>query len=217
MLAQISPGFLSSKICFSRGIAISMNNSGNTEQKTEQKTEKPTAIPKSDQKKIEKIANNIKESSKTKELEKEISRLQEENKKIKKDSLYLAADLANARRIFREEINAMQELAAFKLGSELLPALDNLARIEQAGEKQKIDDLLKGVKIIDKQFHDILQRFNIQKIESKGKAFDPKFHTAIATLDFKGKVPSGHVAEVPLEGYTIGTKILRLAKVVVAK
>ena len=79
----------------------------------------------------------------------------------------------NIRPIFQEEMNAMRDLAVFKLGSELLPALDNLARIEQVGKKQNMNDILKGIEIIDKQFHDILQRFKIQKLESKGKEFDP--------------------------------------------
>ena len=217
MLAQISSNLFCLQKNYSRFFTAAYTNDL---QNSDQKSETFEGISKSENKnptEAKKEPTNEQSKSAIQELEAEIARLQEENKKIKNDSLYLAADLANARRIFQEEMNAMRDLAVFKLGSELLPALDNLARIEQVGKKQNMNDILKGIEIIDKQFHDILQRFKIQKLESKGKEFDPKFHTAIATIDFKGKVPSGHIADVPLDGYTIGNKVLRLAKVVVAK
>jgi molecular chaperone GrpE len=72
------------------------------------------------------------------------------------------------------------------------------------------------VKLVDKQIHGVLEKFEVKSFEALGEPFDPAKHEAIQQLE-TAEHPPGAVAKVFARGYTIGTRLLRPAMVAVAK
>ena len=67
-----------------------------------------------------------------------------------------------------------------------------------------------------KQFVDTLKRTGIERVATKGSAFDPTVHEAIQQLE-TNDVPAGAVAAEVQAGYRFAGKLIRPALVVVAK
>ena len=144
------------------------------------------------------------------ELEKEIKDMHNRN-------LFLLAEVENARRRFARLEQEMETYAVTKLAKDLLPVADNMTRIINSGTKQAVKDAIAAVQLVDAEFHNIFKRFKVEKIVSKGQKFDPKLHDAIQMVDTRGSSPSGTIIDCTTEGYKIGDRLLRAAKVVVAK
>lgn len=143
--------------------------------------------------------------------------LEHELKDLRNRNLFLLAEVENARRRFARLEVEMETFAVTKLAKELLPVADNMTRIINSGSKQSVKDAIAAVKLVDADFHNIFKRFKVEKIVSKGEKFDPKYHDAIQMVDTRGSSPSGTVIDCTTEGYKIGDRLLRAAKVVVAK
>ena len=60
------------------------------------------------------------------------------------------------------------------------------------------------------------ERFGVRRIAAEGAAFDPALHEAVMELD-DPEATSGTVLQVLEDGYTIHDRLLRPARVVVAK
>ncbi len=61
-----------------------------------------------------------------------------------------------------------------------------------------------------------LSRHGVRKLDPKGQKFDPNFHEALFEVQDESMAP-GSVAQVVEEGFAIGDRVLRPAKVGVAK
>jgi len=146
-----------------------------------------------------------------------VEELTKEIETMKNRNLFLIAEVENARRRFERLIQENEITAVTNLAKQLLPVADNITRVINGGTKQNVKSVLEAVKLIDSEFHHVFKQFKIEKLVSNGKPFDPKYHDAIQLIDTKGKSPSGSVIDVPVEGYIIDSKLLRAAKVVVAK
>ena len=96
----------------------------------------------------------------------------------------------------------------------ILPVVDNLEKAVDA----KTDDTSyqDGVKLVQKQLLDILERYGVKTIETVGKTFDPSLHEAVSHIEDESKGEQ-EIIEEYRKGYTIGTKVIRHAMVSVAK
>ncbi len=73
-----------------------------------------------------------------------------------------------------------------------------------------------GIELIYQKLLNILAGEDIHPIPAENTAFDPNLHEAISHEECDG-VESGHVIEVVQKGYTIGDRVIRPARVRVAK
>ena len=146
-----------------------------------------------------------------------IEELQQQIKQIRERNLFLIAEVENARRRFLRLEEELKLTAITDMAKKLLPIADNFTRLIDNGEKQDIKAAIQAVKLIDSDFQKVFKSFQIEKIISKGQKFDPKYHDAIQMIDTKGTKPSGEVLDVITEGYKLGDRLLRAAKVIVAK
>ena len=95
---------------------------------------------------------------------------------------------------------------------QLLPAIDNLERALKHAPKDLADhDYVKGVQGVAKQFDKALSELGIEKIETVGEEFDPRYHEAISLEDGGGKVEV--VCEELQPGYKLGDEVIRHAMV----
>ncbi|MDD6154171.1 MAG: nucleotide exchange factor GrpE [Eubacteriales bacterium] len=126
----------------------------------------------------------------------------------------LMADFQNYKRRTEKEKADVYAFANEKLVGELLQVLDNFERaIDNECQDKAYAD---GMKMIFKQFSDILAKSGLKEIEAKGQDFDPNFHHAVLQDD-NDEFESGQVTEVLQKGYTLNEKVIRPAMVKVNK
>jgi len=133
-----------------------------------------------------------------------------EKDKIIEDNLSqmkkMQADFINFKNRVEKEKEEFVKYANRELMLRLLDVLDNLERASQAGDE--------GIKLIYKQFGDILEKEGLEEIDTTGK-FDPYYHEVIAVEN--SDCEEGKIIEVLQKGYILKNKILRHSKVKICK
>ena len=139
------------------------------------------------------------------ERDEQIERLQDQ-------VLRARADFQNYKRRVERDRDGEVRGAIAKAIRELLPVLDNLDRALNTLESEAPPGWCKGLELVRQQFHDVLSRQGVARIESSGQPFDPSLHEAVMTAWDPGK-QEGVVLSVLEEGYMIEGKLLRPARV----
>ncbi len=120
----------------------------------------------------------------------------------------------------KNELIRMGELMSYSnihLILKILPILDNFELVEnKLPEQLKNDKSIKGLLQIKVQIKDFLKNQKIEEIKSIGKKFDPNFHEVIGEVQVRGK-EQGIIVEEIQKGYKFNERIIRIAKVRVAK
>ncbi|WP_265441349.1 nucleotide exchange factor GrpE [Bradyrhizobium sp. SEMIA] len=129
------------------------------------------------------------------------------------------ADAENTRRIAERRVQDARQYAIADFARELLQVADNLRRAIDTGSPEqgaKDDGLLGGVVATNRILTQILKRFGVEEIEALNRPFDPMKHEAVMETD-RSDQPPGSVADVLENGYMLHDRLLRPARVVVAK
>jgi len=140
---------------------------------------------------------------------------------LKQKDEYLAgwqrarADFLNYKKEEMERITALLAYAGEELILKFLPILDNFELIEKKlSEELKKDESVKGILQIKNQILGFLKNQGVEEIKSVGEKFDPNLYEAVEVKDGQG---TGMVSEEVQKGYMINGRLLRAAKVKVAK
>jgi molecular chaperone GrpE len=129
------------------------------------------------------------------------------------------ADLDNYKKRVERDRARMSGLALEQLVLPILAVLDNFERaLGDDSESEACPDTAfrDGIKLIFKQLTEVLEGQGLTPIEAVGREFDPNFHEAVAQIE-SGSHESNHIVEETAKGYMLGDRLLRAAKVVVAK
>lgn len=125
--------------------------------------------------------------------------------------LRLAAEFENyKKRVIREQENAVR-YANEKFALDIIDILDNFERALKSDDEHLRD----GLEQIHKLYLSILSRNGIEPMIIEGMMFDPAFHEAVACIP--ADAPEGSIIDTAVPGYMIRDKVLRHAKVAVAK
>lgn len=133
--------------------------------------------------------------------------------------LRMQADNENNKRRVERDISNAHKFALEKFASELLPIIDSLELCLTSAPKQldKVAHaILEGVELTLKMFYNTLSKFNIEQVNPVSAIFDPEFQQAIA-MQYDPDAKPGTVISVLQKGYTLNSRLLRPALVVVAK
>jgi len=144
-----------------------------------------------------------------------------ENASLRDRLLRALADAENTRRRAERAAEEARQYAISDFARELLAVADNLQRTSAAAERhtpETVEDaaLIEGVRATERVLMHTLERFGIRKIEALGAPFDPNLHEAVMEVDDPEHEP-GTVVRVVEDGYTIHDRLLRPARVFVAK
>jgi len=142
-----------------------------------------------------------------------------ENASLRERLLRALADAENARRQRDLRAEDAQRYAITNFARELLEVVDNLRRAIEASpaqDKAERDGLVGGVVATDRLLAKILKRFGVEPINALNAPFDPAKHEAVMEVDVTGKPPRS-VVEVLEDGYMLHDRLLRPARVAVAK
>jgi len=131
--------------------------------------------------------------------------------------LRTVADLDNYKKRAARERADYIKYANENILKGLISILDNMERArEHAGNSKDFDSFLEGLDLIQGQFRDLLARFGVETIETKDREFDPNVHEAVMSVPGSGK-NDNHIVEEFEKGYILNGRLLRPAKVSVAK
>jgi molecular chaperone GrpE len=130
------------------------------------------------------------------------------------------ADVQNIRKRTLREIREMQIRAGERILQQLLEPVDNLHRALESTTSADSDEngqaFIKGIEMVQGQLMTLLERESVKPMESVGQAFDPMKHEAMMMLE-RTDVDEGTVVEEIQRGYMLGERVLRHARVIVAK
>jgi molecular chaperone GrpE len=136
--------------------------------------------------------------------------------------LRTAAEMDNIRKRTERDKADTIKYAITKFAGDIVTVGDNFQRAISAVPPGAADadpalkSLVEGVTLTEREFHGVLERHGVKRLDPKGQSFDPNFHQAVMEQDNK-EVPAGTVLNVFQAGYVIEDRILRPAMVVVSK
>ncbi len=137
---------------------------------------------------------------------------------LKEKFVRLGADFQNyKKRVEKDRVEWMDKSKADLLVG-ILPIVDNFDRaLEEArlAQNEQLNEWLKGFELINKILYDFLKEQGVEQI-AQNKVFDPTFHEAVAQLDSANHA-SGEIVDLFEKGFSYKGKVLRTAKVTVAK
>ena len=148
----------------------------------------------------------------TDENEKQIEQLKTDLEEAKSKYLYLYSDFESIRRNAAKERIETIATAGRDIMTALLPILDDFDRAAKASP------LTEGVELIKHKLESTLQQKGLRSIVLEaGHAFNPDEHEAVAEIPAVNEDAKGKIVDVLEQGYTLGGKMIRFAKVVVGR
>ncbi len=127
------------------------------------------------------------------------------------------ADFDNYKRRLERDRAGFIKFVNEEMIVEILKILDDFERAVEAGRsKHDFDILYKGVEMIHKDLNEFLKQEGVREIEAKGKPFNPHEHESMMQEE-TGEHSEDHVIEDFQKGYMLNGRVIRPAKVKVAK
>jgi molecular chaperone GrpE len=141
----------------------------------------------------------------------------EENARAQRE-LYLraAAEIENVRKRAQRDIEQAHRYAIEGLAAELLPVRDNLELGIRNAANADAQTLLAGQEATLKVLQRVFDKFSIRQIDPVGERFDPNQHEAVLMQESAG-APANTVLQVVQSGYDLNGRLLRPARVIVAR
>ena len=152
------------------------------------------------------------------EQEQEINRLKEELETSKDLLLRKAAELENVRKRIQRERVGLYEDAKIAALQDFLPISEDLFRVLAASEEYEVDGNFKsGIKLLVDKFEDVFKKYGVEVINQTGIPFDVNIHDALLRQPAtNGNTESDIVIQILENGFKIGNKIIKHAKVIVS-
>lgn len=149
--------------------------------------------------------------------------LQAENAELKDRALRTLADMENLRRRTEREVSDAKAYGVTSFARDMLGFADNLRRAIESvpAEVREASDpavksFVEGIELTERDFLSRIARFGVKRLEPLGKKFDPNMHEALFEQPDES-VPAGTVVQVVEQGFSIGERVLRPAKVGVSR
>jgi molecular chaperone GrpE len=140
------------------------------------------------------------------------SELQKQLEESRNKFLYLFSDFENYKRNAARERMDLISTAGRDIMAALLPILDDFDRAE------KNNALTEGTTLIHHKLAHTLKSKGLTSLETQaGDDFNPDTHEAVAEIPAPSEETKGKIVDILEQGYTLGGKIIRHAKVVVGK
>ena len=150
----------------------------------------------------------------------ELEVLRAENAQLRDESLRAYADAENARKRAQTEISNARRFALEGFASELLNVRDSLdlaKSVDLDGAEGVVERVVEGLELTLKQLDSAFERFSVFEISPEvGDKLDPESHQAM-TLAPSTDVAPNHICQVIQKGYRLHDRLLRPARVIVAK
>lgn len=153
----------------------------------------------------------------------QISELQQQLATTKDQGLRALAEADNIRKRSIKDREDATKYAVTNFARDLLDYTDNFKRaidsipedLKSSGD-DRITNLLSGLEAMQRQLHQTLEKNGVRKIEPRDELFNPHFHEVMFEVPGTGK-PAGMIIQLVDAGYILHERLLRPARVGVAK
>jgi molecular chaperone GrpE len=128
------------------------------------------------------------------------------------------AELDNIMKRTKRDLENAHKYGLEKFINELLPVRDSLEMgLDHAeGEDVDLTKLKEGSELTLRMLAQVMEKFNVSQIDPRGEAFNPEMHEAMAMVP-SDEVAPNNVLDVIQKGYQLNERLIRPARVVVAK
>lgn len=138
----------------------------------------------------------------------------EQSEKYLKNWQFAQADLQNYKKRIEKDMQAKRELMKSSSLRNYIEVLDDIElALKNAGDESAAE-WAKGIELIQRKMVGVLEREGVTPVSCDGE-FDPMVHEAVSS-EPNPEVESGHIIEVLQQGYQLGNRTLRPARVRVA-
>ncbi len=165
--------------------------------------------PEKDEKKGKKVSRKELE-----EVQAELEKTRQELAALKDQYLRTRAEYDNFRKRTEREKAAIYGDGTSDAIKGMLPVADNLERA-LAQKECSVEDLMKGVEMVQTQFLDSLKKLGVTPMGNVGDEFNPEIHNAVSHIDDEN-LEINVISAVFQKGYMLGDKVVRHAMVQVA-
>jgi molecular chaperone GrpE len=157
------------------------------------------------------------ESAELASLREQIAAKDREIAEVKDKYLRALADTENVRKRMRQQSEESIRLQRENLLRDLLPITDNLERaVDAARGGGNGKPIVEGIEMVLRSLLDLLRANGVMPQDSVGRSFDPQFHEAVDHVESVEHPPNTVISEFH-RGYQVGERVLRPARVAVAK
>ena len=151
----------------------------------------------------------------------ELEEARAEIEALKDRALRAAAEAENVRKRADRSIENAHKFALERFAADLLPVIDSFDRALDTAEGLAVENkalggTVEGIKLSLKLMAETLGRHGIEAIDPVGEPFDPTYHEAMSMMDNPNAEP-GSVLQVVQKGYTLNDRLVRPARVLVAR
>jgi len=128
------------------------------------------------------------------------------------------AELDNILKRTKRDLENAHKYGLEKFVNELLPVRDSLEMgLDHAeGEDVDPDKLKEGSELTLRMLVQIMEKFNIVQLDPRGETFNPEMHEAMAMVP-SDEVAPNNILDVIQKGYQLNERLIRPARVVVAR
>ncbi len=175
--------------------------------------------PETEEKKQENPQVSEKSSSEASDLETLKSALEEAQAKAEENyelALRTKADAENIQRRSERDIANARKYAIEGFVNDLIPVLDSLEQGMQIETDGASKAMREGMELTFKLLVDALDKHGVERLDPEGHPFNPEHHEAMTTVESE-EVDPDHVLQVFQKGYLLNGRVVRPARVVVAR
>jgi molecular chaperone GrpE len=130
--------------------------------------------------------------------------------------LRVVAELENVRKRAARDVEKARRFGVEGLAAELLTVADSLEMALETGVQAPAESLLEGGRATLKQLLTGMEKYGVTAVSPEGEPFDPKLHEALTMQESTTAEPNT-VITVVQKGYELNGRLLRPARVIVAK
>ncbi|QKX02525.1 nucleotide exchange factor GrpE [Wolbachia endosymbiont of Dirofilaria (Dirofilaria) immitis] len=154
------------------------------------------------------------DSNQINDLNENLSTLKERAAQLEDHLRRAVADNENVKRIMQKQISDASDYAVTQFARDVIDSCDNLKRVMENLEDG--DPVHEGIKVAHQKIMSDLKKHGIKEMDPIGELFDSNLHQAIIEKEDNEK-EVGTIMEVLQTGYTIKSRLLRPAMVVISK
>ncbi|MGH1376389.1 MAG: nucleotide exchange factor GrpE [Alphaproteobacteria bacterium] len=151
-----------------------------------------------------------------------IEELETQLAKTKDQMVRALAEAENARKRAQKDREDASKYAVSRFSKDLLSVADNLRRAldavppELTQQHEQVKGLTDGIEATERELLRSFEKNGIEKVTPLDQPFDPNFHEVMFEAPMADK-PNGTIIQVIECGYTLNGRILRPARVGIAK
>jgi len=148
------------------------------------------------------------------EIEKQVAELQSKVSELQNELALARADFYNFRQRTEKEKSRIRASISEDRVLDFIPVLDNLDRALNVPEDSTASDVLRGLKMVHRQFLSVLQDIGVEVITIQlYSPFDPLLHDAVGTEEVTDPDLDGKIMQELLRGYRTKERVLRPSQV----